>query len=66
MLEQLASGDSRLSHLNKLYRYLPWMISVGVEDELERTIWDQLYREGPGFRAPELPHSVRDSVSKKV
>lgn len=38
MLEQLASGDSRLSHLNKLYRYLPWMISVGVEDKLERTI----------------------------
>lgn len=66
MLEQLTSGGNRLFHLNMLYRYLPWMISVGVEDKLERTTWDQLYREGPRFRAPELPHSVRDSVGKKA
>lgn len=66
MLGQLTSGDKRLPHLNRFYRSLPCMISVGVEDKLERTIRDQLYREGPGFRAPELPHSVRDSVGKKI
>lgn len=38
MLEQLTSGDDRLSHLNWFYRSLPWMISVGKEDKLERTI----------------------------
>lgn len=41
------------------------MISVGVEDQLERTIWDQLHIAGPGLRDPELPHSVRDSIGKK-
>lgn len=38
MLEQLTSGDNKLSHLNWLYRSLPWMISVGEEDKLEGTI----------------------------
>lgn len=33
MLGQLISGDDRLSHLNKLYRDLPGMISAGVEDK---------------------------------